>query len=111
VPPLGYLEMLGCVRAAAAVVTDSGGVQRDAYWLGTPCLTLRGETEWTETVTLGANALVPPDDAETRLPARLRHLAFGTRSTWSRDAYGDGRAAERIVEAIAAQLGVASGVA
>ena len=98
--PLGYLETIAAVRDAAAVVTDSGGLQREAYWLGTPCVTLRGETEWAETVECGANALVPPELAPTRL-ADVTHAQRGRRGGWSPDAYGAGDAAERVADAIA----------
>ena len=66
-PPLGYLQTIAAVRDAAVVVTDSGGLQREAYWLGTPCVTLRNETEWVETVACGANILVAPDRAAAEL--------------------------------------------
>ncbi|MGA2382677.1 MAG: UDP-N-acetylglucosamine 2-epimerase (non-hydrolyzing) [Gemmatimonadales bacterium] len=101
-PPLGYLQSLGCVRDAAAVVTDSGGVQREAYWLGTPCVTVRKETEWEETVRLGANVLVAPAQvAEELAPAVGRQASrTGAARSWDRDAYGTGEAAVRIREAI-----------
>ena len=100
VPPLGYLEMIAAIRDAQAVVTDSGGVQREAYWLGTPCITLRDETEWTETVALGANRLLAAHDAPRKLAAMVGSI-LTTRSSWDTEVYGDGQAAPRIAEAVA----------
>jgi UDP-N-acetylglucosamine 2-epimerase len=99
-PPFGYLEALACIRDAAAVVTDSGGVQREAYWLGTPCVTVRDETEWEETVQLGANVLVSPARAAEELAAVVRGHAAHAGAGWHRDAYGAGHAARLVREAI-----------
>ena len=97
--PCGYLETLAAIRDAAVVVTDSGGVQREAYWLGTPCVTMRRETEWTETVDLGANRLVAPGNARADLGAAV-HRALHASRAWNRDAYGDGEAAEAVTTAL-----------
>ena len=99
VPPLGYFEMIGAIRDASIVITDSGGIQREAYWLGTPCVTVRAETEWRETVTLGANVLVAPVRAPEKLSAIVT-TRLGTGGTWDRTTYGEGDAATRITEAI-----------
>ena len=94
VPPLGYLAFTALLLQARAVLTDSGGVQKEAYIAGVRCVTLRSTTEWTETVDAGWNTLVDLDPAaavaalEAPLPAERPLL------------YGDGRAGERVVEAL-----------
>ncbi len=99
VEPLGYLEMLALVRGSARVVTDSGGLQKEAYWLGIPCITLRPSTEWVETVETGANTLVDPDDdgALEGLGATIDRARFPVAAP---TLYGDGRAAERVAAAL-----------
>lgn len=101
-PPLGYLETLACIRDAWAVVTDSGGVQREAYWLGTPCITMRAETEWHETVGVGANLTFAPERSAREFATVLHdHVArAGRPGGWDRNAYGDGHAAVSIRAAI-----------
>ena len=63
-PPVGYLEMLWAIQHCSIVITDSGGLQKEAYFLGKHCITLRNETEWVELVDIGANALHPLGSAE-----------------------------------------------
>jgi UDP-N-acetylglucosamine 2-epimerase len=94
-PPLGYLDFLTLARNARAVLTDSGGVQKEAYLLGTPCVTLRDTTEWVETVESGWNVLVDLD-AGAALRALERPLPPGERP----ELYGGGRAGERIRDAL-----------
>jgi UDP-N-acetylglucosamine 2-epimerase len=96
--PVGYLEMVALERAAAAVATDSGGVQKEAYLAGVPCLTLRTETEWTETVDVGWNRLVGPDPSQ--VAAALGDARFMDRTRARPELFGDGRAASRIVAAL-----------
>jgi UDP-N-acetylglucosamine 2-epimerase (non-hydrolysing)/UDP-GlcNAc3NAcA epimerase len=91
---LGYVEFGALLRTARAVLTDSGGVQKEAYLAGVPCVTMRANTEWVETVQCGWNTLVDLD-AE----AALRALAAPTPSSHPQ-LYGDGHAAERCVRAI-----------
>ena len=93
VEPLGYLEMLALVIRAEAVVTDSGGLQKEAYWLGVPCVTLRPSTEWIDTVEAGANQLAEPSELEAAL-ATARFPAGAP------PLYGDGHAAERVAAAL-----------
>jgi UDP-GlcNAc3NAcA epimerase len=106
-PPVGYLESLTLLRGARAVVTDSGGIQREAYWLGIPCITMRAETEWVETVECGANRLVEPADCDLLYHAVRAAIEAGTRG-WDKDAYGDGTAADRIAAILSEPSGVSS---
>jgi len=94
VAPLGYLDFLKLARHARAVLTDSGGVQKEAYLLGVPCITLRDTTEWVETVESGWNVLVDLD-TEAALAALGRELP-----TERPDLYGGGHAAERVCEVL-----------
>ena len=100
VPAVGYLESLALTRGARAVVTDSGGVQREAYWLGVPCVTIRTETEWTETLEVGANTLVAPD-AAPKLLGTVLESATARRTAWEPVAYGAGDAAKHVARAVA----------
>ena len=101
VPPLSYPQTVAAVVAAQAVVTDSGGLQKEAYLLDTPCTTLRTETEWTETLHGGWNVLVGSLAELADLAAVVgRPAPTAPRGT----PYGDGRAAYRVVETLAGHL-------
>jgi UDP-N-acetylglucosamine 2-epimerase len=93
IDPLGYVDMVSLTDAARLVLTDSGGLQKEAYWLGVPCLTLRDETEWVETVEMGWNSLVGSD---------VDTIVRAVRASALPDAhpplYGNGRAAATCVD-------------
>jgi UDP-GlcNAc3NAcA epimerase len=95
IQPLGYLDFAALASQARLILTDSGGLQKEAYWYGIPCVTMRPSTEWKDTVEVGANILVDDDpDAiakaatEARMPNERPQL------------YGDGHAAERIADVL-----------
>jgi UDP-N-acetylglucosamine 2-epimerase len=95
IEPLGYLDMAALSSQARVIVTDSGGLQKEAYWYGVPCVTTRPSTEWVDTVEVGANVLVDDDPerlatavAAARLPDDLPAL------------YGDGHASDRVAVAL-----------
>jgi UDP-GlcNAc3NAcA epimerase len=95
-PPLGYLDLAALASQARVIVTDSGGLQKEAYWYGVPCVTARPSTEWVDTVTTGANVLV--DDDPDRIEAAVAEAAMPAERP---QLYGDGRASIRIAESLA----------
>jgi UDP-GlcNAc3NAcA epimerase len=93
VQPLGYLDFAALASQARVILTDSGGLQKEAYWYGVPCVTLRPLTEWKDTVEVGANVLVDDD------PDAIAAAAAAARMPEDRpQLYGDGHAADRIAE-------------
>lgn len=103
--PLGYLDMLQIQQHAAGILSDSGGIQKEAYYLGIPCITLREETEWVETVETGWNRLVGADQG--RIAGALADI-FLLGGTMRPQLYGDGHAAEQIVQVLSSESGVLS---
>jgi UDP-GlcNAc3NAcA epimerase len=101
VAPLGYLEMLALERSAALIITDSGGVQKEAYFFRVPCVTLRDQTEWTELVDLGWNRLV--DVLEDDILAAVRQ-AIGRFGDAKAAPYGIGNTSQLIVDTLVAAL-------
>jgi UDP-N-acetylglucosamine 2-epimerase len=97
VEPVGYLDMLMLERNARMILTDSGGVQKEAYWLDVPCVTLRDETEWVETLETGWNVLTGTDPARIVEAVTKRVLPPAESKP---QLYGDGRVAERCVRVL-----------
>jgi UDP-N-acetylglucosamine 2-epimerase len=97
--PLGYLDFAALASQAAVIATDSGGLQKEAYWFGVPCVTMRPSTEWVDTVEVGANTLVDDDPdriatalADAQMPAHRPPL------------YGDGHASRRVAAVLGARM-------
>jgi UDP-N-acetylglucosamine 2-epimerase len=98
-PPFGYLDFAALASQARMILTDSGGLQKEAYWYGVPCVTMRPSTEWVDTVEVGANVLVDDD------PELLARAVRDGRMPEARpQLYGDGHAAERIAGALVTLL-------
>lgn len=98
IEPVGYLDMLSLERHARLIVTDSGGVQKEAYFHRVGCATLRDETEWMELVEMGCNRLVPPTSADAIVDA-IRH-ALSEGREWPEDEalFGGGKASQQIAQ-------------
>ena len=91
--PVGYLDMLALEQNARLILTDSGGIQKEAYWLAVPCITLRDETEWVETVEAGWNVLTGANREKI-----LKAVNFFKKPTEHSPLYGDGQSAEQCVQ-------------
>jgi UDP-GlcNAc3NAcA epimerase len=99
IEPLSYLELASLASQARVIVTDSGGLQKEAYWYGVPCVTVRPSTEWVDTVAVGANVLVDAD------PDAIAAAVAGAAMPAGRPVlYGDGHASERIAQVLVATI-------
>ena len=94
-PPAGYLDFAALASQARVIVTDSGGLQKEAYWYGVPCVTASSTTEWTATLETGGNVLVDDDPEALEEAVRTATMPL-ERPTL----YGDGRASERIADVL-----------
>jgi len=99
IPPVGPLDMVMLERSARVILTDSGGIQKEAYWLKVPCVTLRDETEWGETISTGWNVL-----ASANTENIVRHSRAARHPKSSPKLYGNGMAARKITEKLSAVL-------
>jgi UDP-GlcNAc3NAcA epimerase len=99
IQPLGYLDLAALASQARVILTDSGGLQKEAYWYGVPCVTLRPSTEWVDTVEAGANTLVDDDPYRIVQAVREARMPYDPPPL-----YGDGHASERVAEALLSML-------
>lgn len=102
IDPVGYFDMITLLEQCEGVLTDSGGVQKEAYFFSKPCITLRDETEWVELVEHGYNVLVGAD--YNRILQAQKDLA-SKRLDFSMELYGDGTAGDKIIKMISKDLG------
>jgi UDP-GlcNAc3NAcA epimerase len=98
VEPMAYATTMARLASSMLCITDSGGLQKEAFWLRVPCVTMRPSTEWSETIALHANRLVP--DPANLLPAIAKAFEDEPNVEWSNDPYGGTGSAERVAEAI-----------
>jgi UDP-GlcNAc3NAcA epimerase len=101
IDPVGYIEMMALLKHAKIVITDSGGLQKEAFWSKTPCITIRNRTEWIETVDLGVNFVTDVDPK--RITQALKNIMENypeIKTKFKTNPYGDGKAAQKIVKTI-----------
>ena len=102
IPPVGFLDILALQSLSSLIVTDSGGMQKEAFFQKKPCVTVRSETEWTELLEGGHNRLAKPLKDEIRDKAQL---ALNANLDWSINLYGDGKSSETIADSLLKRTG------
>lgn len=95
IEPVGYFDMLELLKNTSFVITDSGGLQKEAYFFDKPCITMRDETEWTELVEVGHNQLTGTSSEKI---LKAYEIVKTKKPTWQKNIYGDGKASERIIQ-------------
>ena len=106
IDPVGYIEMLSLLKNAKIAITDSGGLQKEAFWSKTPCITIRDRTEWTETVGLGVNFITDVDPAKIIQAFKQIQENYGEiKSRFKSNPFGDGKASEKIVKILKEKIG------
>ena len=95
--PIGYIEMLEELAKSNLVITDSGGLQKEAFWMGVPCVTMRENTEWVETIQEKGNRLFPLSK-----PVKIEKILqkFNQRFVPKRNLFGNGNSSEKIAKII-----------
>lgn len=99
IDPVGYIKMLALLKHAKIAITDSGGLQKEAFWSKTPCITIRDRTEWTETVDMGVNFVTDVDPA--KIAHTIEHIQDNyseIKSRFKSNPYGEGNASEKIIK-------------
>jgi UDP-N-acetylglucosamine 2-epimerase (non-hydrolysing) len=96
VSPLGYFDNLNLIKNAKLILTDSGGMQKEAFWLETPCITIRNNTEWIETIEKGANILVKPEKDEI-IKTINKFEKISNKNIFKGNPYGDGTASKKLI--------------
>jgi len=105
IDPVGYIEMLSLLKHAKIAITDSGGLQKEAFWSKTPCITIRDQTEWAETVDLGVNFITDVDPEKITQAIKYVQVNYSQiKSRFTSNPYGDGDASAKIVKILKDKL-------
>ena len=102
IDPIGFFDILNLEMHCKAIITDSGGVQKEAFFHQKPCITLRDETEWPELIECGCNLLLPPEKLENKSSEALDFIQKDMSQSFTSKLYGDGDAADKIAAVLAA---------